>query len=770
MAGSILGAAGLRLEDPRFVRGQGTYIPNQRVDGALFLVPVRSQIAHGTIVSIEGSHAAGMPGVVGVYTAADLDLPVAAPGASGVPDAFGRPPLALDTVRFVGEIVAVVVAETERQAVDAAGMVAVDIDPLPAVTDPVAALEAGAPILFPEAGTNRCLADGDPPGSALFDGCEVRVTTAIVNQRVAAVPLETNSALAVPDGDRLHLSVGSQNVFSHRNNISRATGFDRDRLHAMVPDMGGGFGAKFYVYPEQVVTAKLAITLGRPVRWHETRRDNLVAMTQGRSQRIEVELGADRDGRVQAMRMHITQDVGAYPLFGAYLPVWTRLMATGAYAIERLAVAWQSVVTNTTPIHAYRGAGRPEATHAIERSMDVLAAHLGLDPVELRRRNFLDPGAFPHTTPSGAEYDSGDFAKALDAALDLAGYHDLRAEQQRRRDAGDPVRLGIGVACYVEITAPDDRKEWAGVEVGDDGCATVRVGTSGHGQGHETAFAQLLSGLTGIDMENIRLLQADTDVIARGSGTGGSRSLQIGGTAVLEAGKLVLAKASRIVADRFEAAPDDIVVLPDQRLGVAGVPDASLTWAEVAAIAADLPASDGLAAELIHDQGHATFPFGTHLSVVEVDTMTGTVRLLRHIAVDDCGTVVNPLLVAGQVHGGFAQGAGQALWEQVLYDEDGNPLTATLVSYLIPTAATLPAVERGSTVTPTPYNALGAKGIGEAATIGSTPAVHNAVIDALSDMGITHIDMPLTGYRVWQALRTAEQTHLDRLGGDDVER
>lgn len=770
MAGSILGAAIKRLEDPRFVRGQGTYIPNQRVDGALFLVPVRSQIAHGTIVSIDPAHAAEMPGVVGVYTAADLDLPVAAPGASGVPAAFGRPPLAVDTVRFVGEVVAVVVAETERQAVDAAGMVTVDIDPLPAVTDPVAAMAPGAPILFPDAGTNRCLADGDRPGSGFFDGCQVRVTTAIVNQRVAAVPLETNSALAIPDGDRLHLSVGSQNVFSHRNTISRATGFDRDRLHAMVPDMGGGFGAKFYVYPEQVVTAKLAITLGRPVRWHESRRDNLVAMTQGRSQRIEVELGADGDGRVRAMRMHVVQDVGAYPLFGAYLPVWTGLMATGAYAIERLAVTWQSVVTNTTPIHAYRGAGRPEATHAIERSMDVLAAQLGIDPVELRRRNFLDPREFPHTTPSGAEYDSGDFAKALDTAIDRAGYDELRAEQQRRRDAGDSTRLGIGVASYVEITAPDDRKEWAGVEVGNDGCATVRVGTSGHGQGHETAFAQLLSGLTGIAMENIRLLQADSDIIARGSGTGGSRSLQIGGTAVVEAGKVVLAKASRIVADRFEAAPEDIVVLPDQRLGVAGVPDASLTWAEVAAIAADLPEDGGLAAELIHDQGHATFPFGTHLSVVEVDTVTGTVRLLRHIAVDDCGTVVNPLLVAGQVHGGFAQGAGQALWEQVLYDEDGNPLTATLVSYLIPTAATLPAVERAYTVTPTPHNALGAKGIGEAATIGSTPAVHNAVIDALSDLGITHIDMPLTGYRIWQALRTAEQAHLDRLSGDDVER
>ncbi|CAN5343464.1 MAG: xanthine dehydrogenase family protein molybdopterin-binding subunit [Acidimicrobiia bacterium] len=755
MAGSILGAAVKRAEDPRFVRGRGTFIPNQVVEGALSMVPIRSQIAHGRIVSIDTSFALPMPGVVGVYTAVDIDLPVSAPGATGVPGAFGRPPIAIDTVRFAGEIVALVVAETERQAVDAASAVYVDIDPLPVITDPVAALQPDAPLLFPEAGTNVCLSGGDEPDPGFFDGCEVRVTANIVNQRVAAVPLETGSALAVPDGDRLHLSVGSQNVFSHRNAISRATGFDRDRLHAMVPDMGGGFGAKFYVYPEQTLTAKLAIDLGRPVRWHESRRDNLVAMTQGRGQRIEVELGADASGRVLAIRMRILQEAGAYPLFGAYLPTWTRLMATGVYAIERLEGSWQSVVTNTTPIHAYRGAGRPEATHAIERAMDVLAAQLGIDPVELRRRNYLDPGVFPYTTPSGAVYDSGDYQRNLDTALDLAGYGRLRTEQSRRRADGDPVRLGIGVATYVEITAGDDQKEWAGVEVHDDGSATARVGTSGHGQGHETAFAQLLCGLTGIPMERISVLQADSDIIARGWGTGASRSLQLGGTAVMEAGGQVLAKARRIVADHLEAAVEDIVVLPDERLGVSGVPAAALTWAEVARIAAELPDDPGLAAELIHDQGHATFPFGTHVSVVEVDTVTGTVRLVRHIAVDDCGVVLNPLLVAGQVHGGFAQGAGQALWEQVLYDEDGNPLTGSLVSYLIPTAASLPFVERGVTVTPTPYNALGVKGIGEAATIGSTPAIHNAVIDALSDLGITHIDMPLTGHRVWEALRSA---------------
>jgi carbon-monoxide dehydrogenase large subunit len=759
MGGSILGAAVKRKEDPRFLRGQGTFIPNQRVDGALFLVPVRSQLAHARIVSIDRSNAAAMPGVVGVYTAADLRLPVGAPGAAGIGAEFGRPPVAVDRVRFTGEIVAVVLAETERQGVDAAAMVFVDLEPLPAVADPMAALDGDAPLLFPEAGTNLCLAGGDDHDPALFDGCTARVTLDLVNQRVAAVPLETNSALAIPDGDRLHLSVGSQNVFSHRNSISRSTGIDRERLHAMVPDMGGGFGAKFYVYPEQHVTARLALDLDRPVRWHESRRENLQGMTQGRGQHTTIELGADADGRVRAMRMQIVQDTGAYPLYGAALPAWTRLMATGVYAIERAEVSWRCVVTNTTPTHAYRGAGRPEATHAIERAMDVLAVELGIDPVELRRRNYHDPAAFPLTTPMGADYDSGDYELALGTALEMAGYEDLRAEQRRRRAAGEPARLGIGVASYVEITAGDDRKEWARFEVDDGGSATIAVGTSGHGQGHETAYAQLVSGLTGIPMGRIDVRQADSDVVARGWGTGASRSLQIGGAAVLGAAGEVLAKARRIVADRLEAAVDDVVVLPDGRLGVAGVPGATLTWSEVAGLAAEMDQDEdpGLSAELVHEQAGATYPFGTHVSVVEVDVATGSVRLLRHIAVDDCGVVLNPLLVAGQVHGGFAQGAGQALWEEVLHDDDGNPLTCNLASYVLPTAASLPAVEQRSTVTPTPRNELGAKGIGEAATIGSTPAIHNAVIDALSDLGVTHIDMPLTPHRVWTALRSADQ-------------
>jgi len=759
MAGSILGAAVKRAEDPRFVRGEGSFLANHHVAGALHMAAVRSPIAHGRIVGIDSSLAAVMPGVVGVYTAADLEVSPAPPGVGSIDRIFSRPALATDTVRFVGEVVAVVVAETAAQAEDAAGAVFADIDPLPVVVTPQRALAPDAPLLFPEAGSNVAYAEPAEPVSGMFDDADVVVRITIANQRVAAVPLEPNAAIAIPHDDRLEIRVGSQNVFAHRILLARAIGIDRTEVHALVPDLGGGFGAKVYTYPEQVLAAALARKLGVPVRWHETRRENLVGMTQGRAQTVDIEMGATRDGRVVGVRADVVQDVGAYPLFGAYLPVWTRTMACGPYAIPRAELGFRSVVTNTTPIHAYRGAGRPEATFFLERGMDLLAGELGLDPVELRRRNLIGADRFPYTTPTGAVYDSGDYAAALDEALRIAGYAELRTEQERRRRDGDPGQLGVGVCCYVEITAPEGSHEWAEVEVHDTGRATARVGTSGHGQGHETAFAQIVSGLTGIPQELITLEQGDTDRIARGAGTSGSRSLQIAGSGVYRATEEVVAKAKRIVAERLEAAVDDIVVTGDGRLGVAGVPGATMTWAEVATIASDpegLAADEpGLAAQLVFDQGVATYPFGVHVSVVEVDTVTGSVRLVRHIAVDDCGTVLNPLLVAGQVHGGFAQGAGQALFEHVAHDQDGNPLTATLMSYLIPTAGSLPSVERGVTETPTPHNPLGAKGIGEAATIGATPAIHGAVMDALAPLGIRHIDMPLTSSRVWEAIRAA---------------
>ncbi len=757
MAGSILGAAVKRVEDPRFITGQGTYLPNKTFEGALWMAVVRSPVAHGRIVDIDTEAATSMPGVVGVFTASDLSLPPLAPGAPGADPVTARPILASDVVRFVGEPVAVVVAESPVVAADAAGEVWVDVDPLPAVPTVEAALADGAPLLFPELGTNVVLTGGRGSDHDVLADADVVVRGEFVNQRVAPVPMEPNSAAAVPVGDRLEVWVGSQNVFIHQVVLSKTLGLDRDRLRVVVPDMGGGFGAKVQPYPEQILTAALALRLGRPVRWQETRTENLVGMTHGRDQLQVVELGARRDGTVVGIRARLTQNSGAYTHFGAFLAFFTELMASGPYLIEGIDVTWQAVVTNTTPIHAYRGAGRPEATAMLERAMDLLAAELDLDPAEVRRRNFIPPDRFPYTTPTGARYDTGDYASALDRALTLAGYEELRAEQARRRERGDRVQLGIGLSSYVEITAPAERNEWSSAEVHPDGSVTVTVGTSSHGQGHETAFAQITSELLKVPMERITVVQGDSDLVARGGGTMGSRSLQLGGAAVAEASEEVVNKARRIVAHLREAALDDVVLFDDGRIGVAGVPDTALTWGEIAALAADpanLPdgVEPGLAAASTIEQAEATFPFGTHLSVVEVDTVTGDVRLVGHTSVDDCGTILNRVLVDGQIHGGVAQGVGQALYEQVRFDEDANPLTANLTTYLVPTATTLPSFRVDHTVTPSEENPLGVKGVGEAGTIGATPAVQNAVIDAVAHLGIRHLDMPITPARIWEAL------------------
>lgn len=757
MQGSILGNAVKRVEDPRFIRGEGRYLDDIAVEGVLHLVPVRSPIPHGTIESIDVDEAVASPGVVAVFTAADLELGTIRQGP-GAPRETARPPIARDRVRFVGEVVAVVVAETERAAVDAADLVWADIEPLDAVADVDAAVADGAPILFPEVGTNVVVDRTGERDDDLFAGADVVVEARFRNQRLAAVPLETNNALAEPGEDgTMTLWVGSQNVFGHRP-IAYVIGMeDKEALRVRVPDMGGGFGAKFYQQPEQVLTAAAAKALGRPVKWVEPRTHNLVGMTQGRAQDQVLELGLRRDGTIVALRATLTQDTGAYPTFGAFLPSWTALMASGTYRIPRIETHWRSIVTNTVPVHAYRGAGRPEAAAMLERIMDMAAAELGVDPVALRRRNLLAVDDFPYESPTGASYDTGDYAAALDRALAIAGYDDLRAEQARRREAADRVQLGIGVSTYVEITAPGDRMEWSKVEVHDDGTATAWVGTSGHGQGHETAFAQLVANQLGIPHTDVKVVEGDTAVIARGDGTGGSRSLQVGGSAVHRSTEGVVEKAKRIVAHVREVATEDLVVA-DGGIAVAGVPDTAMTWAEIARLAADptnLAADDepGLAFEEVFDQGDATYPFGAHVSVVEIDTETGSVSVRRHVAVDDCGTIFNRILVDGQVHGGVAQGYGQALYEQVRYDEWANPLTGNLTTYLIPTASTTPAIEIDHTETPALANPLGAKGIGESGTIGSTAAVWNAVNDALAPFGVRNLDMPATADRVWTALR-----------------
>jgi aerobic carbon-monoxide dehydrogenase large subunit len=509
------------------------------------------------------------------------------------------------------------------------------------------------------------------------------------------------------------------------------------------------------VAPEHAVAVAVARRLERPVKWVESRSENLVAMPHGRGQVQYIELGLRRDGTIVGLRCRVLGDGGAYAGFGGGLAGWTtKLMAQGPYRIPRIGYDVATVATNTTPMGAFRGAGRPEATAFLERVLDMAADELGLDPAEIRRRNFLRPDEFPYGTVMGATYDSGDYDAALTEALRLVGYDALRAEQEERRRRGDRLLLGIGLSAYVEVTAGGSSSEWGSVEVQADGTVTVKVGTSAHGQGHATSFAMLVASTLGVPIEAVRFVQSDTAVVPTGGGTGGSRSLQIGGSAVAGAAEAVLAAGRALAAQLLEASEGDIVLSDGGRLGVAGVPARALSWAELA-VAGDKQGTP-LVSEQDFTQSGATFPFGAHVAVVEIDTETGHVRPVRHVAVDDCGRILNPLLVEGQQHGGIAQGIGQALWEAIVYDGDGNPLTATLADYGMPSAAEMPSFEAATTETPTPLNPLGAKGIGESGTVGSMPAVQNAVIDALSHLGVRHLDTPLTPERVWRAIRAAD--------------
>ncbi len=750
---SILGNPVRRIEDPRILSGGARYVADLDLPGALTAVFVRSTMAHARLEGVDTGVAAKMPGVVAVYTAADLDLPDI-PAFAMAPPPMSRPPLAKGTVRFVGETIALVVAETPQQAVDAAGEVVVDYDPLDAVADPEAALADGAPVLFPEHGSNLAVEFDFGRIPDVFGGADTVVSGRIRNQRLAPVPLEVNAAAAVPEDDRLTLWVSNQHPFGVRDPLAGTLGLPAEKVRVVCPAVGGGFGAKIGLYAEYAVIAAAARRLDRPVRWVETRSESMTSLVHGRAQIQDVEIGAQADGTIVGLRGHLIADAGAYPAIGVFLPSLTRMMAAGVYAIPRIDVRASVAVTNTNTVGAYRGAGRPEAAAMVERAVDMVAAELGLDPVEVRRKNLIPPFDQPHNTPVGATYDVGDYGRALDEVVRLAGYDDLRAEQRARRDRGDRMALGIGVSVYVEVTGAGPVPEFGSVEVHADGTVTAQTGTSPHGQGHETAFAQIVSATLGVPMEQVRLVHSDTDAVPEGQGTYGSRSLQLGGSSILVAAEQVLDMARGRAANLLEANPDDVVLFEDGRFGVAGTPARALTWSELAAV----DGGEGpLRAEAKHPQSGQTYPFGAHVAVVEVDTETGAVNLLRMVAVDDCGRVLNPLLAEGQVHGGLAQGIAQALFEEFAYDADGTPLTATLADYLVPSAAELPSYETAHTETPTYLNPLGAKGIGESGTIGSTPAVQNAVVDAVAHLGVRHIDMPCTPERVWRAIQAARR-------------
>jgi carbon-monoxide dehydrogenase large subunit len=771
---SYVGRTVKRKEDPRLITGSSMYVDDLRLPAMVHVAFVRSIHAHARIRGIEKAAALARPGVVAVVTAADLaplvksvypspEPEMAEPGADSDGDgSIPVPlvePLASKKVRYVGEPIAAVLAESSAQAVDAAELVEVDYEVLPAVVDPYEARGEGAPLLYDNIKNNISVRFETVHGDvdSALAGSPIRVTARIRAPRCHPMPMEPRGIAAAPDPMTRGLTVWVSNQAPHgfRNDLAAGLGLAQNQVRAIAPEVGGGFGCKFGVYPEDWVVAAMARQLHRPVKWIETRSESFLATNHGRNQWGDFEVGADENGRIRALRARITLDSGAYPK--ALDLAWcTWVMSTGPYEIANLDYVVEGVYTNTMANGAYRGAGRPEATFYLERLVDLIADEGRLDPVAVRRANFIQPDKFPYTTLSGEHYDTGEYEKPLDRALELVGYDNLRQEQARLRREGR--YLGIGLASYVEICGFGPW-ESATVRVEPSGDVTIFTGISPHGQGQETTFAQLAADRLGADFERVVVHHGDTGNTAQGNGTGGSRGLAVGGAALVVSLDKVAEKAKRIAAHQLEAAAADIE-LAEGKFRVKGVPTRGLTLGEIAkqAYAGGLPAEidAGLESTDFFSPADETFPFGTHVAVVEVFPDTGEVKLLRYVSVDDCGNIISPMLVTGQVHGGVAQGIGLALWEEMHYDAGGELITGTLNDYAVPKASGFAPFESHHTTTPSPLNPLGAKGIGEAATIGATPTVANAVVDALSAWGIHHLDIPFTAEKIWRAIQAAD--------------
>jgi carbon-monoxide dehydrogenase large subunit len=774
-----VGASVKRREDPRLITGSSVYVDDLKLPGMVHVSIVRSPHAHAKINGIDTSAALAMPGVVAVLTSNDLEsvLKSKYPGQSQ--DEGGRSPeemeadesdkinvpgvepLASTKVRWVGDPVAAVIAETLVQAQDAAEQVVVDYEPLQAVIDPYEARQPGAPRIYDEVKNNISVREatlhGDVDGALASSA--IRIKERIRAPRCAPLPMEPRGCVAAPDTITRGVTVWVSNQGPHgfRNEIARAFGLGQNQVRAIAPEVGGGFGAKFGAYPEDFVTIAAALLLNRPVKWIETRSEHFLATNHGRNQWSEFEAGADKDGRIQALRARIVLDSGGYPKsLGLAWCTW--VMSTGPYEIPNLDYVVEGVYTNTGANGAYRGAGRPEATFYLERVMDLIADEGGLDPAEVRRVNFIQPEKFPYTTLSGEHYDTGEYEKPLDHAIEMAGYKELRKQQEELRKQGR--YIGIGLASYVEICGFGPW-ESSTVRVEPGGEVTIFTGISPHGQGQETTFAQLAADYIGADFDKVIVHHGDTGNTSMGNGTGGSRGLAVGGAALVLSLNKVSDKAKRIAAHKLEAAVEDIE-LTDGKYRVKGVPTGGLSLSDISKIAysGGLPEDidAGLESTDYFKPADETFPFGTHIAIVEVFPETGEVKLIRYVSVDDCGNIISPMLVTGQVHGGLAQGIGLALWEELHYDNGGELITGTLNDYALPKAHGFPEFETHHTTTPTPINPLGAKGIGEAATIGATPATANAVIDALAPWGITHMDIPCTAEKIWSAIQKAGQS------------
>ncbi len=782
-----IGARKLRKEDPKLLTGEGKYVDDIHVPGELWMGMVRSTMAHARITGVDTSAAAEMPGVHAVYTGPELQgmglwaapLPCAWPVTE---DMVNPPhyPTAVDEVHHVGEIVAVVLADSRYGAADAAEQVVVDYEPLPAVAS-IAAARDGDDMAHSDLESNKAYSWPLVPDPEALDAAFASATHTIkaefVQQRLIPAAMEPRGVLAVPSpaGGDITLYSATQVPHILKVMVAATTGLPESKLRVIAPAVGGGFGAKLNINPDEILAATLAHKLGRAVRWTETRSEAAFSTHQGRGQLQTIEVAADADGKLKGVRVHLDADMGAYMmLITPGVPLLGSFLYTGVYDVPAFGFSCDGYFTNLTPTDAYRGAGRPEASYAIERAMDLLAAEVGVGPDEIRRRNYLAGGGHFENleTASTLVFDSGHYAPTLDAALELSGYGDLRAEQQRRRDAGESKQLGIGMCTYVEICGLAPSRALAGLNFGSGGWehAVVRFlptgkvevvsGSTPHGQGHETAWSQIVADKLGIDPDDVTVLHSDTAISPLGLDTYGSRSLAVGGVAIAMACDKVIDKAKLIAAHQLEANPDDLE-FADGSFTVKGSPDMTMPIQGVAFgafTAHNLP--DGmepnLQEQVSFDPPNFAFPFGTHICVVEIDEDTGEVKLLDYTAVDDCGNQVNPLIVEGQVHGGIVQGVAQALWEGASYDEDGNCRNPSLLDYLVPSAAEVPSMKLGATYTPSTSNPLGVKGVGEAGTIGSAAAVINAICDALSPYGIKDIEMPATPARVWKTIQEAK--------------
>ncbi|GEM82643.1 xanthine dehydrogenase family protein molybdopterin-binding subunit [Meiothermus hypogaeus] len=750
MSNRYIGQPMKRLEDGKLIQGQGQYLADLTTENLLHVVLVRSPYAHARLGQIDTSEALQIPGVVAIYTSNDLPH-IFAP-ASGARDSkvAPHPVLARDTVRYVGEPVAAVLATSEAVAQDAVQQIFVDYEPLPAYPEPLQAEQA--PAIHPHLQSNVALARKTSAGqvSEAFAQAHQVVRGRLVQQRVAPSSMEPRGILASWDGIREVLTVWSSTQMPHdlRSAVAEKLGLAENQVRIITPDVGGAFGAKINVYPEEILVAYLAKHLGKSVRWVEGRGESFSATIHGRAQVAELEMAFDAEGKILGLRGRVVADLGAYALETTLGNApGTILMLQGPYEIPAVELEVLGVYTNATATGAYRGAGRPEATYYLERLMDMGARELGLDPAEIRRRNFIQ-GPFPYKTRTGARYDSGAYAEVLQKLLEVSRYSELRAEQAQARSQGR--LLGLGLCSYVEITGYG--WDTGGVRINSDGSAVIFTGTSPHGQGTQNAFVQIVAERLGLAPERISVVQGDTLAIPYGMGTAGSRTLSVGGSAVLKAADEVRAKVQRIAAHLLEAAPEDIDLL-EQGWGVRGT-DKSVSLEQIIAAALNprkLPPDmePGLEGHASFALKEANYPFGAHLAVVEVDPETGQISILRYIAVDDCGVVINPMLFEGQQHGGIAQGIGQALYESIVYDSEGQNRTANYLEYALPKADQIPWMEPHRQQTPSPTNPLGVKGVGEAGAIAATPAVVNAVLDAL---GMAHLDMPLTPEKVWKQI------------------